>query len=137
RNAYLELFSKLSKAITPAEKQLLIDQIREMSAIMQLFAQKTDVIADEIDACLDVRKEVNYSLDESEALDPVKAEIGFQLMEIILEEPKLSDLALALQQNTQAAFSPKTRETQLAEIAMSYLRKHPVSGITTEEFAAY
>lgn len=137
RNAYLEMLLKLATA-TPQEQEALITKIRIMSRILVIFAKQGDVLADEIDACLDVRKEVNYSLNESTLLDSRKADIGSELMQIILTEGNdLLELATALQNNTQAAISPERREQLLKRLSAIYLQKHPLAGVTDAEFAAY
>ena len=77
RNAYVEMFTKLEEAKNDPEKEAtLLAQIRVMSRISKLFSDHTDVIADEIDACLDVRKEVNFAMGENESLEPVKGNVG-------------------------------------------------------------
>jgi hypothetical protein len=121
RNSYLELFYKLQSAQnSPETRTRLLGQIRAMSQILQLFSERTDVIADEIDACLDVRKEVNFSLGTSVGVDPVKTKAGIDLMHLILSEEMLEELASALQNNTQAALSPQRKRQLLYVLASAY-----------------
>ncbi len=130
KNAYLELFNKLNsltKEALQSERSLVIGQIRAMSKIFKLFYDKTDVLADEVDACLDVRKEVNFALGESKPIDQVKVDMGAKLMDIILaakiDEP-LYELNKALQDNTQAAISPKKRKKLMKHLTSAYYDKH-------------
>lgn len=141
RNSYLDLMYKLQDPnVLDFEKKQIIGQLRAMSKIMKLFNERTDVIADEVDACLDVRKEVNFSLGKAEQADQFKVTIGAEIMQMLLgankDEP-LYELANALIQNTQAAISPDRREVLLKQLALEFYDKNKFAGIDRELFAAY
>ncbi len=141
RNSYVELITKVAKPEAQDRPQLLA-QLKVMSRIMQLFAQRGDVLADEVDACLDVRKEVNFSLDESEPLDAVKIDMGYELIELLIaskEGEPLHLLAQGLKCNTQAAFSKEEIQKFLQELAGVYYRHHQTEmpGVSEADFVAY
>jgi hypothetical protein len=120
KNAFTEKLYKL-KQLPPsasAARAELLAEIREMSAILTLFRKHTDVLADEVDACLDVRKEVNFSLGEGTPVDPIKKDIGVQMMRLILEGANgslTSELKKALAAD-QEELSPAEKRQQLAEL---------------------
>lgn len=104
----------------------LIERIQMMSRILKLFQDRADVIADEVDACLDVRKEVNFSIGSSIKVNPRKASMAFDLMHVLFTStnPLLSKLATEIQRNTQAALAGSEREQMLQELVSSYFDRH-------------
>ena len=145
RNTYLELLHNLDslpKDVASSERDLIIGQIRAMSKILKLFSEKTDVLADEVDACLDIRKEINSSLGDSRQIDQVKADVGAELMGIMLsaktDEP-LHELIAALQQNTQAVISPAKRKELMGDLAGAYYDRHSeqLSEVDRDSFVIY
>lgn len=144
KNSYVEMLYKLQSptAMNPNDRAELISQIRVMSKILKLFLDKTDVIADEVDACLDVRKEVNFSLGDSEHIDEIKTNVGTDLMSLVLEtkenEP-LYEIRESLQKNTQAAISPEKREQLMRTLTGVYYDKNAnkFNRIGREQFIAY
>lgn len=146
RNSYIELFYKLEEAHTKndiREINQLCDQIREMSKIMKLFCDQGDILADEVDACLDIRKELNFSIGKGIAIDAEKIEAGFEIMELILnakENTPLHTLKTAIEKNTQAAMSPTERETMLEHVAKAVHAKYKDSTlkeVDESEFVLY
>ena len=128
KNAYIDLLYKLQKMPADSEKRIeLIAQVRVMSKILKLFKNQTDVIADEIDACLDVRKEVNFSLGDPEMVDRVKVDTGNELISLILqakENDPLYELRENLVKNTQATLSPERRAQLLRSLAEAFVQQH-------------
>lgn len=145
RNAYLELLDKLGSlpANTPQDvRDELFSQIKIINKILKLFRENTDVLADEVDACLDVRKEVNFSTGENKIVDRVKADIGEELISLILnskpEEP-LHELIDALRNNTQAAMTPEKRKLMMGHLAGAFYNRHidRLHEVTREDFIKY
>lgn len=137
KNAYIELLYKLQR-LPDEDEELpkLIAEVRAMSKILKLFQAQTDVIADEVDSCLDVRKEVNFSLGDPEPVDPIKGDTGAELMSIILEAKPggpLFKLRENLLKNTQAAISPEERKITLRHLASAFYEKHRVELINFEK----
>lgn len=144
KNAYIEQLNKLQ--FLPSEKIIerkkITDEIRAMSKIMKLFQDQTDVIADEIDACLDVRKEVNASLGEADLVDKVKVDIGNELMGRILKAKKgekLYRLRHAVIKNAQATLAPKKRQKLLQTLTEAYYQDHQdeLSKFPSKAFTSY
>jgi hypothetical protein len=122
RNAYIEKLHTLKKVPNERQRNQLLAEIREMNSIIYLFKKHTDIISDEIDACLDVRKEVNFSLGTATPIDPIKKEVGVQIMESILEanEGPLSKLKTNLKNNTQGSLSPDDIRLAMEEVAKKF-----------------
>jgi len=123
KNAYAEKLCQLESTI-PEKKGELIAEIREMSKILAIFNDHTDVIADEVDACLDVRKEDNFSLGEATPVNSTKKDTGIQMMKTLLaarEGTKLGDLKKRLSENTQASLSQDDIDNCMEEIAKDFL----------------
>ncbi len=145
RNAYIELLYRLQalpKTAKAAERNEINAEIKAMNKILKLLKDRGDVIADEVDACLDVRKEVNFSLGESEAVDAVKANLAGEVIGMILsadEKDPLYDLSQALQANTHAALSKDERKDLLEELVEVFWesRKDKMEKVTSDEFIAY
>lgn len=142
KNSYVLLLNKLNKLEPHESRAELLAQIREMSKIMSLFYDHADVLADEVDACLDVRKEVNFALGESELVDQIKGDIGADLMHIIIDQKPgepLYELRDALIHNTQAAISPEQRTLMLTDLVRIYYDRyqHLFTGLDKETFVQY
>jgi|GEM_PF-3053116 len=123
RNAYVEKLTLLQSVNAEKEKGDLIAEIREMNSILTLFRDHTDMLADEVDACLDVRKEVNFSLGKGTPIDPIKAEVGIKMMEIVLKATKgsvLEKLKIGLLDNTQGSLSQDNLNLCMEKIAEKY-----------------
>ena len=144
KNTYILLLNKLSK-YKPDESppQELLGQVREMSKIVALFSDQADILADEVDACLDVRKEVNIALGDAQPVDQIKGDVGADLMQMILSQEKpgdpLYELRDALIHNTQAAISPDQRKKLLTDLVGIYYETHKnlFPGLDKEAFVKY
>lgn len=142
KNSYVLLLNKLNKMKPHEDKSELLAQVRGMSKIVSLFYNQADVLADEVDACLDVRKEVNFALGESVRIDQVKGDVGGDLMRLIMEQESkdpLYELKTALIHNTQAALSPETRQRMLGGLVQVYYDRHAqqISDIDKATFVKY
>lgn len=128
RNAFAEKLCKL-RDLGPAattKRAELLAEIREMNSILFLFKNHTDAIADEVDACLDIRKEVNFSLGENSPIDQIKRDVGVRMMDILLEATDgslLGALKTNIINNTQASMSQVHIDACMEEIAKIYRGK--------------
>lgn len=142
KNSYVLLLNKLNKVQPHDDKSEVLGQIREMNKIISLFYNHADVLADEVDACLDVRKEVNFALGENVRIDQIKGDIGAELLHMILDQKPggpLYELKDALIHNAQAALSPEKRQQLLATLAGIYYDRHAqqISAISKDTFVKY
>lgn len=151
RNAYINLINQLKQAHQNKDEasiSSLCEQVREMSKIMKLFRDQGDVIADEVDACLDIRKEVNFSVNDDPKestlyVETDKISAGIEMMELILlaaENTPLFKLKQAIETNTQAALSPDVRKDMLAQLTRAIHAKYKstdLSEINEEKFVLY
>ncbi|ADI37619.1 DUF3638 domain-containing protein [Waddlia chondrophila] len=148
RNAYFELLNQLSQI--PLEQRYIqeekiseiMGQLRIMSKIMKLFHDRTDVLADEIDACLDVRKEVNFALGEPQKINPTIYQTGSELMEILLnadEGTPLGELKTALLNNTNASIPPERLHELMKALGGAYYDENgeALGKIGRNEFIQY
>lgn len=127
RNAFIEKLHALQR-LHPndiLQKERLLAEIREMNSILYLFKNHMDMIADEVDACLDIRKEVNFSLGATTTIDQTKKDVSIQMMETVLqaEEGILSKLKENLIRNTQGSFSAAEIDQCMEEIAKKFRQK--------------
>ena len=125
RNSYVDLLCQLTVETDPGKRAEVISQLRTMSKILALLKNKTDVLCDEVDACLDVRKEVNFALGDPAPIDPIKINVGAEIMQMMFKEPALKELSTALQQNSQAAIPPERRTEHLRTLAGLYQDRYP------------
>lgn len=150
KDSYVLLLNKLSEMQPHEDKSELLGQIRAMSKILALFQNQGEILADEVDACLDVRKEVNFAIGKQEVVDQVKGDVAAELMMLLLyhELPAATDpdrensillheLKVALLQTTNAAISPKKRREALKVLTGLYFDKHQPEGFERESFIAY
>lgn len=140
RNAYIEKLYALknSKPADVTQKNRLLAEIREMNSILHLFKNHTDVISDEIDACLDIRKEMNFSLGATSPVNQIKKDVGIQVMETILEakEGPLSKLRETLINNTQGSLSSDEIALAMEDAAKKFLQKNHL-GFDEKGFVDY
>lgn len=141
KNSYVMLQHQLSDLKAGDDEGQIIAQIRAMNKIVSLFSEKADVLADEIDECLDVRKEVNFAIGENTPIDSVKGEVGGELIDSILEA-KEGDPLFELQQNlicnTQASLPADKLQIAIIAMAKSYYQKHKSEvGFSEGEFCDY
>lgn len=146
RNAYFELLHQLDsipeESREGASEQIkeINDKLRVMSKILILFAHNTEVLADEVDACLDVRKEVNFALGTDEKVDPIIHDAGIELMEIIIgaeQGTDLDELRVAILTNTNASISPMRRKELMGILAGNFYDRNSVEGIERDPFIHY
>lgn len=142
KDSYVFLLNRMSELKPHEDKTELLGQIRAMSKVVSLFYNQGDILADEVDACLDVRKEVNFALGESEKIDQIKGDVVAELMQIILDQKPndpLHELRDALLHNTQAALSPNKRTLMLETLVSTYFDQHreQLTGIEKAVFIKY
>lgn len=146
RNAYFELLHKLEKIPqeqreTASERIAEINaQLRVMSKILILFAEQTDVIADEVDACLDVRKEVNFALGVDDPVDSAIHDAGIELMDLVLgakEGTDLFRLKEAILANSNASIPHESRQELMATLAGCFFDVEKPDAVERETFIDY
>lgn len=121
----------------------LIGQIKAASEILCLFRDQTDVLADEVDACLDVRKEVNFALGEAIKVDPAKVAVGVELMQLILQaeevESPLAELSQLIRSNMQATIAPTRYKEMLQALGGAFYTAHEddFDTIEKDDFVGY
>jgi hypothetical protein len=78
RNTYISLVNQVHKnnRMTPQQRET----IQAMAKIALLFKEKMDVLADEVDLILDVRKEVNFAVGDRLPIQPVKVDMAFAFL---------------------------------------------------------
>ncbi len=130
-NAYKMMLNQLGEMAPGAladKKKELIDQIRVMTKIVSLLYNKTSIIADEVDACLDIRKEVNFAMGDKVPVGKIEGDVGFELISIILNAKKgdqLFSLREAFLANTQAeSFSPVQLKEKMKNLAKEVAGYH-------------
>lgn len=114
RNSFLTNIQEL-ESTKPEEREEQLAKIQSMAKILTLLKERMDIIADEVDSVLDVRKEVNFAIGNKTAVSEVKSDVGLAIMEIIFKSrnKKLRPLKTALENNTQALIPPDDRKRLL------------------------
>lgn len=123
RNTTIELMKKLGEAKGEENQKKLAQQVEMAAKIMRLFQEKADVVADEVDACLDCRKEVNFGLGEAQTADVERAKVGLSLMHLLLDAGEgtvLERFKKALLLNMQA--SSEDRQQAIEELAAAFCK---------------
>lgn len=136
------LLYQLSETQNEERKSELIGQIRAMSKIIALMQNSGEGLGDEVDSCLDVRKEVNFALGAAERIDPLKGEVAGELFAMILDEKEgggLSEVQKAMSLNTQAAISLEGRKEFLKKLIYRYYKAHKqeLSAFDRHSFVKY
>ncbi len=122
------------------EKIELTKQVQSMAKICLCLRKHCQIVGDEFDTVMDVRKEVNFAQGKPGHVDPVKTKIGHCIMEIVAKAEGRSPLVRlkkALNDNTQADIPPEQRKKDLENIVKIYFQEHPIAGCTEKDFVAY
>lgn len=125
KHTFKELSLQLENA-NDDERQDLFKRIEMMASILDLIKERGDIIADEVDSILDIRKETNFALGKAGKMDNEKIEGGAKIMRLILQSqtPEIQKVAKALRENSQASIAPAERKLALQAIAREYYSKH-------------
>lgn len=100
RLKYIELIS--GAGVGALDKETIL-RIRYMSEILRLFKNEGDVLIDEIDSALDVRKQLIYTTGESQTVTIDECEIVYDLFDY------LDKLSLSIEKPTQKRDTPEIK----------------------------
>ncbi len=142
RNSYVLLLTKAGdKTLSRVERENVLGSLIAMGRIAHLLLHHADVIADEIHACLDIRKEVNFSMGDPTPIDSIKIQVGSNLLRLIMEsdDVELHGLAVDLRHNSQAAISNETKRKLLKRLAVVYLTRYNIAldAISQDDLVEY
>ncbi len=123
RNSYISLIEEISTE-DPLDLAKCA-KAEEMAKILKIFKERMDVVSDEIHEVLNIKEEVNFAAGDRTRINQTKVQVGLACMTAILQskpgEP-LHILREALENNSQAKLSPKTREGLLESLAEALLQ---------------
>lgn len=120
RNKFLELQEELETA-TGDDVDDLEEKLSLMADILLLFKKRGAVIADEVDAILDVRQELNYALGLPDKIDPKKCQMGLKVYRKILQLQ--SEYGDKLRKNEQGLLTAQDIENLKEQIALTFFKE--------------
>ena len=107
RNKFLETLAELETAKDEDEIALLHEKLELMGNILGLMKNRGAAIADEVDAILDVRQELNYALGIPDKIAVKNWQMGLEIYRKILTAESLKPYAERLRKNEQGLMIDK------------------------------
>lgn len=128
RNKFLETLNELESAPNENEREILLEKIRLMADILSLIKERGSAIADELDALLDIRQELNYALGIPEKIEMHKWKMGLKIYRQWIESTEdknelLYFYANKLRLNEQASLTPEDLKIVQNELAASFYQE--------------